>query len=186
MSKDLKQLLWFSLALLILSAAYFVYAYTLHPPSEHRETFLNEVGEVIGEIALWGMYIIYGRTLLKLLLGKGALAKRLIPNYQAPEFTSVADKGMRWLDKTHIHVGVLTVVITVLHIALMGWDSLISNLFFVAMFALIIWQTLFGFIIRIKISPREVKKFSYSVHAQLFTGVMIAVFGWLGHALIGD
>jgi hypothetical protein len=35
-------------------------------------------------------------------------------------------------------------------------------------------------------TPEKLKKFSYLVHAQLFTGIMIGIFAYIGHILIDD
>lgn len=59
-------------------------------------------------------------------------------------------------------------------------------LFFPAVLVLVIWQALFGVFITWTYSPKELKRFSYLVHAQLFTGVMIGVFSYFGHLLIDD
>lgn len=186
MTKDLRNLLLYSIAIVILSLGYFLYAFFTQPPVQEGHNWMHELGEGVGNVALWGMYIIYGRTALKLLLGKGKLAKRLIPQYRPPEYASIAAKGLSWLDRTHIHVGILTIAVVMLHIGLMGVSTLFTNLFFIAVLLLMFWQAIFGFVIRIKVTPAQAKRFSYSVHAQLITGVMIAIFGWLGHALVGD
>ena len=81
MSSGLKRLTLYSVALLIGSIGYYLYVVTMHPPSLERETFLSEVGEAVGEIALWVFIAIYLRTVVKLFLGKGPIARRLIPDY---------------------------------------------------------------------------------------------------------
>ena len=74
-----KRLALYTLVILIVSVVYFIYAYTLYPPTPERETFLSEIREGFGELGLWGLLFIYGRTVLKLLMGRGALAKHLLP-----------------------------------------------------------------------------------------------------------
>jgi 1,4-dihydroxy-2-naphthoate octaprenyltransferase len=71
-----------------------------------------------------------------------------------------------------------------LHIALMGIPMHI--LFFPAVLVLVAWQGLFGMFITWRYTPKQLKKLSYLVHAQLFTGVMMGVFAYLGHVLIDD
>ena len=71
-----------------------------------------------------------------------------------------------------------------LHIGLMGIPM--DILFFPAVLALVVWQGLFGMFLTWRYSPRELKKFAYLVHAQLFTGIMIGLFAWFGHLLIDD
>ena len=58
---------------------YFIYAYTMYPATPENETFLSEIAEGFGTLGLWGLLFIYGRTVLKLLIGKCTLVKRLLP-----------------------------------------------------------------------------------------------------------
>ncbi len=165
-----------------MSIGYYIYALTQNPSIKERETFLSELGEGFGELALYALLFIYLRTLLKLLLGKGPLSKRLLPEYTPPPQASILKKWVTTLDRTHVHVGIATSAIILLHVALMG--APMSNLFFPAVLALIAWQSLFGWFLRWRVTPRDVKKFSLAVHAQLFTGIALGIFAYLGHALI--
>lgn len=184
MTAALKRLIAYSVGVLVLSIGYFVYTYTQLPPSVERETFLNEIGEGVGEIALWALVFIYARTVLKLCLGKGAISKRLIPEYSPPASAPKLRKLTAFLDRTHVHVGIASVALILLHVSLMG--APFRNLFFTGVLVLIAWQTAFGLFLRTRSVGRNIKKFSYSVHAQLFTGVMIGLFGFFGHALVLD
>ncbi len=170
--------------ILIASIVYFVYAYTVYPPVPERETFLSEVGEGFGEVGLWALLFIYARTLLKLVIGKGALVKRILPDYSPPATASIFQQLLGLLDRTHIYVGIATVAIILLHIALMGVPMKI--LFFPVVLALVVWQGLFGMFLTWRYSPKELKRFSYLVHAQFLTGIMIGIFAYFGHLLIDD
>jgi len=182
MIKGIKAILIYTAVVLIASAVYFVYAYTVYPAIPERETFLSEVGEGLGEVGLWALLFIYARTLLKLVMGKGPLAKRLLPDYSAPVAASLLQQLLRFLDRTHVYVGIATVAIILLHIAMMGIPMKI--LFFPAVLALVIWQGVFGLFLTWRYTPMELKKFSYLVHAQFFTGIMIGIFAYFGHLLI--
>lgn len=182
MSQSLKQLMIYTASIIILSIIYFVYYYTQFTPSPERETFLSEIGEGIGTLALWALCFIYLRTALKLLMGKGALSKRLLPEYTAPPSAPLFKKLLAYLDRTHVHVGIATTAIILLHIGLMGMP--LSNLFFVAVLLLVLWQAVFGMFLRWRAAPRDVKKFSYQVHAQLITGVALGLFAFFGHGLV--
>lgn len=177
-----KKLTLYTLIILIISVAYFIYAYTIHPASTEKETFLSEIGEGFGVLGAWGFIFIYGRTVLKLFMGKGPLAKRLIPDYTAPITVSVFQHLLNFLNKTHVFLGIATITVVLFHIVLVG--GLTNNLFFPAILLLIIWQALFGLFILWKFSPTELKRFSYMVHAQFITGVAIGIFTLFGHLLI--
>ncbi|NKB63218.1 MAG: hypothetical protein GKR95_14230 [Gammaproteobacteria bacterium] len=184
MSKELKKILIFTLVTVVASLAYFMHARSLYPPTPERETFLSELGEGIGEIGLWLLIFIYARTALKLLLGKGAISRRLLPEYDSPINASYFQKLIRFLDRTHIYFGIGAVAIIILHIALMGIPMHI--LFFPAVLILVIWQGAFGLFISWRYTPGQMKRLSYLVHAQLFTGIMMGVFAYLGHVFIDN
>jgi hypothetical protein len=180
--KSIKGIFIYTAIVLIASIMYFAYAYTVYPPTPERETFLSEIGEGFGEIGLWALLFIYARTLLKLALGKGAFAKRLLPDYSPPAAASVLIHLLGFLDRTHIYVGIAAVAVILLHIGLMGIPMQI--LFFPAVLALVVWQGLFGLFLTWRYSPKELKKLSYLVHAQFLTGIMIGIFALFGHLLI--
>ena len=177
-----KKIVLYTLAVLFISVIYFVYAYTMYPPTPENETFLSEIGEGFGVVGLWGLVFIYGRTALKLLMGRGALAKRLIPDYTPPAAASVFQRLLNLLNSTHAYVGVATVAVILIHIILTG--GVMSNLFFIAVLVLIVWQALFGLFLSWRYTPKELKIFAYLVHAQFFTGIMIGIFALFGHLLI--
>ncbi len=182
MSTSLKKLLFYTVGIIAISIAYFIYHYTQSPSSPERETFLSEIGEGVGTFALWALGFIYLRTVLKLLMGKGAISKRLLPEYTAPASASLFKKLVTFLDRTHVHVGIATTAIILLHIGLMG--APLRNMFFVGVLILVLWQAVFGMFLRWRAAPRDVKKFSYQVHAQLTTGVMLGIFAFFGHGLV--
>lgn len=182
MSRELKKILAFTAAISLLSLGYYIFLAFSYPPVPENETWLSELGEGIGEIGLWLLLFIYGRTAVKLALGKGALAKRILPEYSAPIDAGLSRRLIRFLDRTHIYFGIAAVAVICLHIALMGIPMHI--LFFPAVLFLVVWQGAFGLFISWRYTPGEMRKFSYLVHAQLFTGIAMGIFAFLGHALI--
>ncbi len=184
MSKALRKILIFTAITIVVSISYYFYAHSLYPPTPERETFLTELGEGIGEIGLWLLLFIYVRTVIKLLLGKGALSKRLLPEYSSPIDAGPFQKLIKLLDRTHIYFGIGAVAIILLHIVLMGMPMHI--LFFPAVLVLVVWQAAFGLFISWRYTPKELRKISYLVHAQLFTGIMMGVFAYLGHLFIDN
>ncbi len=182
--KSIRGTLIYTATVLTISLVYFVYVYTVYPPIPENETFLSEVGEVFGEAGLWGLMIIYARTLLKLVIGKGPIARRILPDYSPPISAPGMQQVLGWLDRTHIYVGIASIAVILIHIGLMGIP--LQILFFPAVLALIIWQGLFGLFLSWRYSPKQLKKMAYLVHAQFLTGIMIGVFAFLGHLLIDD
>ena len=182
--KGLKSLIVYTLIVVAVSAAYYVYLHNVHPPTPERETLLSEIGEVFGEIALWVLGFIYFRTILKVIMGKGAIARRLLPEYSPPPAASQLNKFLAYLNRTHIYVGIAGVAVVVLHVALMGLP--LDILFFPVVLALVVWQGLFGMFLSWKFTPTELKRFSYLVHAQFSTGILIGVFAYFGHLLVDN
>ena len=184
--KNIRNILIYALVISLVSLAYFIYAYSVHPIPEERETFLTEIGEGFGKAGLALLAFIYFRTLLKLLLGQGRLAQRLLPDYTSPIDSSHLNRLLTWMNRSHIYFGIAAIAVILLHISLMGFSRYSHILFFPALLALVIWQGLFGLFLTWRYTPDELKKFSHLVHAQFVTGIAIGVFAFFGHLLIDD
>ena len=91
---------------------------------------------------------------------------------------------LNFLNSTHVYVGIAAIAVILLHIAMVGLHA--DILFFPAVLALVLWQGVFGFFLTWRFSPQELKKASYGVHAQFFTGIMIGIFSVFGHLLLDD
>ncbi len=168
----------------LISLAYFLYVYFVIPVPDERETFLTEIGEFLGKIGLGLLIFIYLRTLLKLILGEGNFLQRLLPGYVTTFSSERMRQLLEWMNKTHIYVGILAIAIILLHISMMGFTRYSNILFFPALLFLVIWQGAFGLFLTWRYSPTELRKVSYFVHAQFFTGIAIGIFAFFGHLLI--
>ena len=184
--KNIRNILIYALVISLVSLAYFIYAYSVYPIPEERETFLTEIGEGFGKAGFALLAFIYFRTLLKLLLGQGKLAQRLLPDYTSPIDSSHLNRLLTWMNRSHIYFGIAAIAVILLHISLMGFSRYSHILFFPALLVLIIWQGLFGLFLTWRYTPGEMKKFSHLVHAQFVTGIAIGVFAIFGHILIDD
>jgi len=184
--KNIRYLLVYTIGIAVLSLMYFVYASVIHTIPEERETFLTEIGEGFGKAGLGLLAFIYFRTVLKLLLGQGKLAQRLLPDYASPLQSNMFNRLLIWLNRTHVYFGIAAVAVILLHITMMGFERYSHILFFPALLVLIIWQGIFGLFLVLRYSPAELKQFSHLVHAQFITGIAIGVFAFFGHILIDD
>jgi len=184
MSPALRRFFGYSGVIFAIAAGYYIYVLSTHPPSPVRETFLSEIGEGVGEIAMWTLVAIYFRTVVKLTLGKGSVSRRLIPDYSSPTSGAYVQRGLAFLDRTHTYLGVAAVALILMHIALMGLHSEIW--FFPVVLALVVWQASFGLFLTWGAAPKQLKRWSYFVHAQLITGVAIGIFAYFGHLLLDD
>ena len=182
--KKLKHLLLFAACVFLTSLGYFLAIYPNRPEDPEHETFLAEIGEVFGTLGIWALVIIYGRTLVKLVFGQGGLAQRLVPDEYDVSAIPPFNTLLNFLNSTHVYVGIAAIAVILLHIAMVGLHA--DILFFPAVLALVLWQGVFGFFLTWRFSPQELKKASYGVHAQFFTGIMIGIFSVFGHLLLDD
>lgn len=182
--KKLKHLLIFTASVFLTSLVYFLAIYPNRPEDPEHETFLREIGEAFGTLGVWALVIIYGRTLVKLVVGQGGLAQRLVPDEYDVSALPPFKHLLNLLNRTHVYVGIAAIAVILLHIAMVGLHAEI--LFFPAVLALVLWQGMFGFFLTWRYSPQDLKKASYVVHAQFFTGIMIGIFSLFGHLLLDD
>ncbi|HIJ95915.1 MAG TPA: hypothetical protein HPP94_09300 [Desulfuromonadales bacterium] len=179
---DTKQgLIPFTIVLTIFSSLYFMYLYQGHQPTPESETFLKELGEGLGSLGLYVMAIIYGRSLLKILLNEGTMLQRFIPVVYQDISITMSRRLLTVLNRYHKHVGATSVGLLLGHALLVGAAKL--NPFLVLLLALIAWQGLFGLFLVVRFPIASLKRYGYLVHAQLFSGVMIGVFAIFGHML---
>lgn len=182
--KNIRDVLIYIAVILLVSVAYYIYAYTMQEIPEERETLLTEIGESFGKVGMGLLIFIYSRTLLKLILGQGKLAQRLLPNYISPIGSSILNQLLAWLNRTHIYFGIAAIAVILLHIVMVDYSHYSHIFFFPALLGLVIWQGVFGLFLTLRYSLVELKKFSYLVHAQFVTGIAIGIFAWFGHMLI--
>lgn len=182
--KKFKHLLLFTGSVFLISLGYFLSIYPNRPEDPEHETFLHEMGEVFGTLGVWALVIIYGRTLVKLTVGQGGLAQRLVPDEYDVSAIPPFKTFLNFLNSTHVYVGTAAIAVILLHIAMVGLHA--DILFFPAVLALVLWQGVFGFFLTWRFSPQELKKASYVVHAQFVTGIMIGIFSVFGHLLLDD
>lgn len=184
--RNIRNIVLYTLTIALLSLAYFVYMYILLTIPEERETLLTEIGENFGNIGLLLLIFIYFRTVLKLLLGQGKLAQRLLPDYTPLIGASFVNRLLTWMNRTHVYFGMAAVAIIVLHIVMMDFSRYQQILFFPIVLTLVIWQGIFGLFLTVRYTPGEFKKFSYLVHAQFVSGIALGIFALFGHFLIDD
>lgn len=182
--KDLQGTLLYTLVVLLIAVGYFVYLSNVYAPGPEQETLFSEVGEALGEVALWLMLLIYARTLLKLAVGRGPIVQRVVPEIYQSTALPLLKRLLNYFNKTHIYVGIAAIAAVLLHVALVGLP--LEILFFPIVIVLVVWQGLFGFFLRWRYSPRELKKFSYLVHAQFISGIAMGIFAYFGHMLIDN
>lgn len=183
--RNIKKIIIYTVILTIISGAYVIMApvHTAVPLKSWRA----DVGEATGSGLLWLLVIIYGRTLLKLLVNNGSLMERLLPEPAVNDTKSMLKKFIRFLNKTHPYVGVTTVVLVFGHTFLEGVGR--ANLLMDAILVLALWQFAFGAFLLTRyqlVFVKKMKRYSYMAHSQLYTGVAFGVFALFGHLLVGD
>jgi len=182
--KKLKNIFIFTVLVTLGSFIYFVLVYGRYQGHDEEESMLTEIGEGIGGLGLLALALIYGRTVLKLIFGKGALAERILPEIYEDLTRPLLKTILSLLNKTHLHVGVTAIALVALHALFVGISD--QNLLLYGVLVLMAWQGLFGFFISWRYSPKQLRKLSYLVHAQFLTGIMIGIFSFFGHLLARD
>jgi hypothetical protein len=170
----------FTIALTTFSSIYFIYLYQRYNPAPESESIIKELGEGLGSLGLYAMAVIYGRSLLKIVLNEGTLLQRFIPVYQDISIT-VSKRLLTILNRYHKHVGAASVGLLLGHALLVGTAK--WNPFLALLLVLIVWQGLFGLFLVLRFPAASLKRYGYVVHAQLFSGVMIGIFSVFGHLL---
>ncbi|MFW8602198.1 hypothetical protein ACOHYD_12060 [Desulfobacterota bacterium M19] len=135
---------------------------------------------------MWLFTIIYGRTLLKLILRQGTIFDRLLPE-GVWNTTAVpwARKLLRFLNKTHPYVGAAVIILIFGHAWLEGLNQ--ANLLMKIIMALVIWQFAFGLFLLNRyqdVFVKKIKRYSYMAHSQLYTGIAIGICAAFGHLLV--
>ena len=152
------------------------------PPSRVAHSALTNLAQFLGGTGFYALALIYGRSLLKIALGNGPLLQRFIPDETYDRSISIAKKILFYLNRTHKYVGAAAIGILFAHALMMGPQR--WNPFLIMVLILLAWQAIFGLFLTLKFTPARLKRYGYLVHAQLFSGVMIAIFAGFGHLLV--
>ncbi|PJC01547.1 MAG: hypothetical protein CO073_03345 [Candidatus Komeilibacteria bacterium CG_4_9_14_0_8_um_filter_36_9] len=146
---------------------------------------LSEIGELFSGLGYFFLILVYARTILKLIVNKGNLWKRLEPlEFDLSAIKSITGKILFWFNKTHAYFGILAIVSIFLHCYFT--TSLLDNLLLRLVLILLAWQGIFGAVLQFKYTPAILKRKSYLLHAQLFTGILLLILAGFGHLLLGD
>ncbi len=182
---NIKPLLLFTLAMALFCGGYVLVA-PMGNPLPH-DSWRHEIGEAVGSLVLWLFAIIYGRTLLKLLLRQGPLLERLLPLPMGKQAVEQGKWLLPWLNKSHPYVGAATVLLIAGHALLEGLNQ--ANLLMELILILITWQFACGLFVISHyqaIFIKQLKRYSYLAHSQLYTGVAIGLCALFGHLLVQD
>ncbi|MBU0486164.1 MAG: hypothetical protein KKB30_16790 [Proteobacteria bacterium] len=172
----------FSILVVGISSLLFLYLYLGKEPTVEIHGFRKEVAEIFGMAGFCALALIYGRSILKLILNEGTFLQRIIPDDHYDRSLSASRKLLAFLNRTHKHVGATAIVIMATHALLMGparW-----NPFLISVLCLLAWQGIFGIFLVVRFPINTLKKHGRMAHAQLYTGVMIGVFAAFGHLLV--
>ena len=171
----------FAIIVIGLSGLLFLYLYFGHQTVPEAHGLKSEMAEGLGIMGLWALIVIYGRSFIKITLNDGAFMQRFIPNEYYNQSLSASRKFLAFLNRTHKYVGAVAIVVFAFHALLM--EPRRWNLFLELVLVLLAWQGVFGIFLLMRVPVAAMKRYSYLVHAQLFTGVMIGVFAFFGHLL---
>lgn len=182
---NIKNLLIFTITLVIVSGIYVLFA--PHQGPIPHSSWRHGVGEVAGGSLSWLFVIIYGRTLIKLLVKNGPLMERLLPEPTVIETTSLLKKLSQFLNNTHPYVGTMATILVFGHALIEGLSR--ANLLLEAVFILSLWQFAFGIFLLCHYNAvfvKKMKRYGYMAHSQLYTGIALGIFVLFGHLTFGD
>ncbi len=145
------------------------------------ETGLSAFGSFLGGIGFYGMWLIYARTVLKLILQRGSISERLNPVGERPGVASGMWDVLKILNKAHPYLGISSIALIYLH----GYLVLpfLNNLPLLLVLALMAWQGFFGMLLKLRFTPSALRSKSYLIHSQFYTATMILILAVLGHTL---
>jgi hypothetical protein len=180
-----KKTIIISLVVLIvfgLSLVYFYFVYSSGGLNIPDNSF-SDLGDAIGVIGLISLIWVYSRTLLKITVQKGTLSKRLEPlELRGIKVESFMKKTLRVSNVFHPYLGGIAVIAILFHCFLTS--SFMNNWLLRAALILIVWQGFFGLLLKFRFVPVFLRKNSYLVHAQFFTGILLLILAGLGHLLL--
>ncbi len=147
-------------------------------------TPLGMLGRNLGFLGFLTMGLVYGRSVLKLIVRQDSFWKSLEP-LAADEVLDLK-KLSNWLlvvlNKTHAYLGVLSVILIFVHCWLTG--SYLNNLLLQVVLILMAVEMLSGFFLKLRYSPAELKQKSFLVHRQFILGAIIIIFTLFGHLIL--
>jgi hypothetical protein len=179
-------LIFFSILAVVFSIVYVGYIYT-HGGIDYTKTdgFGREFGNMLGTLGFVALAIVYGRSILKIIIGTESFWKRLEPlNLEAFDLKKYSVKLLVLLNKTHAYFGVLAVVLIFLHCFLTG--SYRDNLLLQIVLALMALEGISGMVLKIKYTPAQLRQKSYLIHRQFAVGAIIIILAAFGHLILGD
>jgi len=184
MSKDkLYKIIFITLAI-ILAGSYTIYI-QINGGYQYVEnhSYLSELGEALGGLGYFLLILVYGRTLLKIIVRKGTLWQRLEPyNIDYSLLKNLFQKLLYILNKTHAYIGTLAIITIFLHCYFTA--SFLDNLLLRLVLIVLAWQGIFGAFLQFKFTPGSLKRKSYLLHAQFISGVLILILAAFGHLLL--
>jgi hypothetical protein len=176
----------FTFLILIVLVLSLWYVYSVYPTGGIRYFDKNsDLGDALGILGLTAIILVYSRSIFKLLVQKGTFSKRLEPlEPKGIHIETFMKKILRILNVLHPYFGAIAVVAIFLHCYFTS--SFADNLLLLGALFILAWNGIFGFFLKLKYTPSFLRKHSYLVHAQLFTGILILILAGLGHMILGN
>jgi len=172
----------FTAILFCLSALLFTFLYlNSQAVQTNIHGFRIDLAEGLGVTGLISLILIYSRSLLKISLDNSALLSSFISESAYKNTIALLKKLLKPLNQVHRYIGTVSVIIFPIHALLMGINR--WNPFLIMVLGVFAWQGFFGFLLVSSVKSPWIKRYSRIFHAQLFTGVMIAIFAGFGHLL---
>jgi hypothetical protein len=153
--------------------------------SAKNNTIFGEFGSMLGTFGFFALALVYARSVLKIIVCSDSLWKRLEPiSFEDYNLKKISTKVLVFLNKTHAYFGVIAVALIFVHCFLTG--SYQDNLLLQIVLALMMLEAASGFVLKLKYSPAQLKQKSYLIHRQFLIGILLVLFAFFGHLILGD
>ncbi len=149
-----------------------------------NSTPLGMLGRNLGFLGFLTIGLVYGRSVLKLIVRQDSFWKSLEPLGldETLDLKKFSTNLLILLNKTHAYLGVLSVVLISLHCYLTG--SYLNNLLLQVVLILMGVEMSSGLFLKLRYSPAELKQKSYLIHRQFILGAILIIFTLFGHLIL--
>ena len=173
----------FVLLVSLFTLAGFFYVYQIGGPSNiAKNSLLNEFGKFMGVVGFFSLVVVYGRSVLKIMIARDYFWKKLSASgIDSLKVKNLFGKLLVFLTRTHAYFGTLAISTIFLHCYFTY--SLRDNVLLISILFLMLFEGITGIILQFWNSPK-IKIKSYLMHSQLFVGFLILFLALFGHALL--
>lgn len=182
-----KKNIWLFAFIFINIALFFVYYSYIQSSggiaNVDRHSWLGQLGKNLGTLGFLALALVYGRTILKLIVREDSFWKRLEPfHMDYSQVKTLLGKILFYLNKTHAYLGVVSISLIFAHCYFT--PGYLDNILLFLILILMAMQGISGLLLEVRYPLPEIKRESYLFHSQIVVGALIFFLAILGHLLV--